>query len=237
MSGCTEPSTNPEKIKAVLSDAEILMLDFDGPICSVFAALPAYVVADQLREILESGGHTRFPAEIRASSDPFDVFAYAASKGSKEAKFIEAALRAHEVEAVVNAEPTDGALDLIQAWNSTGRRISIVSNNSAEAVEVYLERFGLRDQVQLVSARESPDPALLKPAPFLIRNAAEKLGVSSESCVLIGDSASDIEATLSAGAVPIGYANKPGKAKVFRDRYSTLITYSITSLVELLKPA
>jgi hypothetical protein len=36
----------------ILAETEVLLLDFDGPICSVFAGLPAPVIADRLRRTL-----------------------------------------------------------------------------------------------------------------------------------------------------------------------------------------
>ncbi|GAA2789030.1 HAD family hydrolase [Crossiella cryophila] len=183
------------------------MLDFDGPVCSVFSGFPAPVVADQLRELLAAGGHTDLPA----SGDPFDVLRHAAVLGPEAAHRVEAALRAHEAKATGNAEPTPGAVDLISAWRQTGRPLAIVSNNSAAAIESYLGLHGLHRDIDAISARAQPDPALLKPNPHLVDAAAAMLGVPIGECVLVGDSVTDIEAAHAAGARTIGYANKPGK--------------------------
>ncbi|WP_242579210.1 HAD family hydrolase [Amycolatopsis sp. 195334CR] len=65
---------------------------------------------------------------------PFDVFRHAATLGDDEARYVEAAFTALEVEVNTTAEPTPGAHDLIRAWHETGRPLAIVSNNSTSAV-------------------------------------------------------------------------------------------------------
>jgi hypothetical protein len=59
-----------EALHLILASAEALFLDFDGPICDVFAGLPASVVVDQLCVVLADGGYGDPPPEIEKSSDP-----------------------------------------------------------------------------------------------------------------------------------------------------------------------
>jgi phosphoglycolate phosphatase len=193
----------------VLAQARALLLDFDGPVCAVFAGIPASAVADQLRQILVDGGHAELPDSVVASADPFDVLHYAATLGKTEARYVEAAFTAHEVEAVSSAEPTEGAHDLIQAWHASDRPVAIVSNNSTGAITTYLDLYDLRTSIDVVSARTSPNTALLKPSPHLLRQATTRLDATPDECVFIGDSVSDIEAARVAGVRFIGYANKP----------------------------
>ncbi|HEX5404930.1 MAG TPA: haloacid dehalogenase, partial [Pseudonocardiaceae bacterium] len=103
------PVDDPETLRRILGEAEALFLDFDGPICDVFAGLPAQVVVDQLCVVLADGGYGDPPPEIAKSSDPFDVLKYAASLGETEGRYVNAALTALEVEAVASAESTRGA--------------------------------------------------------------------------------------------------------------------------------
>lgn len=208
----TPPIDDTEKLLSILADSKALLLDFDGPICSVFAGIPAPVVAGQLREILAEGGYPHLPVDVRAATDPFEVLFYAAKLGQDEARYVEAAFRAHEVEAVHSARPTPSSSDLIRAWKATGRPLAVVSNNSAAAVETYLNLHDLRAMVDLISARTSADVALLKPSPFLVTDATTRLAILPSQCVLVGDSRTDIQAARAATVAAIGYANKPGKA-------------------------
>lgn len=209
----TPPVDDPETLRRILANTDALLLDFDGPICQVFAGIPAHVVADQLRDILAEGGHTDLPEDARTATDPFDVLFYAAKLGSEEARYVEAAFRAHEVEAVQTAQPTPGAHDLIHAWKATGRPLAIVSNNSRNAVESYLDLHDLRHQVDPIAARTTADTSLLKPSPYLVAQAVNALNTRPVRCTLVGDSISDIQAAKATDIPAIAYANKPGKAE------------------------
>ncbi|OXM70799.1 MULTISPECIES: HAD family hydrolase [Amycolatopsis] len=214
----------------LLDQAGALLLDFDGPVCSVFAGIPASVVADQLRTVLADAGHAP-PEPIASSSDPFDMLKYAASLSDEDARYVEAAFTAHEVEAMTTAAPTEGAYELMQAWHGSGRPLAIVSNNSAAAISAYLDFYGLRPLVNVVSARESADVQLLKPHPHLLNQAVRGLGIPAERCVFVGDSLTDVEAAKAAGVRSIGYANKPGKRERFTSAGADAITEVLTELV------
>ncbi|MGH3696056.1 MAG: HAD family hydrolase [Pseudonocardiaceae bacterium] len=203
---------DPDTLRHILTRTTALFLDFDGPVCSVFAGIPATTVVSQLCVVLADGGHGDLPTELGKSDDPFEVLAYAASLGEAEARYVNAAFTAHELEAIVTAEPTPGAHDLIRAWSATHRPLAIVSNNSTAAICAYLDLHNLGPHVAHVSARTSPDPALLKPHPHLLTHALTALDVPASTVAFLGDSVTDITAAHAAGTMSIGYSNKPDKA-------------------------
>jgi HAD superfamily hydrolase (TIGR01549 family) len=227
----TPPVDDIEAVRRILAATEALLLDFDGPICSVFAGFPASVVADQLRDTLTERTRKALPDEVRASPDPFDVLFYAAKLGHDEARYIEAAFRAHEVEAVQSAEPTAGAHELITAWKSTGRPLAIVSNNSIAAVETYLNLHNLRSYIDVVSARPNSDITILKPNPHLVVAAVNAFTREPAAYTMVGDSITDIEAAQRTNVRTIAYANKPSKTETF---VSTSACAIITTLDLLL---
>lgn len=196
------------ELAALVQRARVLLLDFDGPICSIFAGHPAPLVAQELVAALSEGGET-VPAEIRGSSDPFDVLRFAATLGDEVAGRTEAQLRAAEVAAVTTAQPTPRAEAVIGAWRSSERPVAVVSNNSEAAVAAYVARRGL--QLDLVVGRTCFDPSLLKPNSHLLIRALAGLGAGALECVLVGDSPSDVAAGREAGVPTIGFANKSGK--------------------------
>src|SRR5258708_10117866 len=71
------PAANSSDLDAIISRTRHLLLDFDGPICSVFAGLPAHIIADRLRKLL--GDQTQLPADAARTPDPIEVFTYAAT--------------------------------------------------------------------------------------------------------------------------------------------------------------
>jgi HAD superfamily hydrolase (TIGR01549 family) len=224
------PVDDREVLRHILANTDVLLLDFDGPVCSIFSSIPAHYVARQLRDVLADGGHTDLPAEIDKTDDPFDLLHYAATLGQDEAHHVEAALRAQEVEAVATAEQTPGAHQLIRSWSSSRGKVGIVSNNSKAAVKTYLRLHDLADVVFLVSARTSPDPSLLKPTSHLVDQAVNLAGVQPEQCTLVGDSPSDMHAARNAGVRSVGYANKPGKLTMLSEARADAVIHTITAL-------
>lgn len=188
-----------------------VLLDFDGPVCAVFGTLTDRVVADRLRALLD----VDLPAEIAESDDPFDVLRHAATLGADTAATVEREFRRLEVEAVATAPATPGAADTIRALVDAGHTVTIVSNNSEQAVRRYLEQRGLAGLVKGVSARTSADPDLLKPNPHFLLHAMDHLGTSPSECIMVGDSTSDIEAAQCVEVSVLAYANKPHKRAIF----------------------
>lgn len=214
----------------VMNRSRYLLFDFDGPICNIFAGLPAPTIAAQLRELVIDRG-IELSAGAAASRDPFDVLRFAATVSLELAREVNDGLRAMELRAVEVAEATPDTREVIQAAHQAGRIIAAVSNNSREAVAGYLTNAGLAPLFSAIIGRADPNPDLLKPNPHLIRQAIEELGASFAESVLIGDSVSDIEGARNAGTLSIGYANKPGKQERFTTAGADAI---ITDMAELI---
>jgi phosphoglycolate phosphatase len=50
----TSPGTDAAALGAIIARTRYLLLDFDGPICSIFGGLPAPTVAEKLRKLFTS---------------------------------------------------------------------------------------------------------------------------------------------------------------------------------------
>ena len=103
-------SPHDDRLGEIITATRHLFLDFDGPICpicSIFAGLKPQTIADRLRDLIISHGIT-LPADIEATSDPFDVFIHAASVSPDLGAEVEVAMTDLEVAAVPTAEPTPG---------------------------------------------------------------------------------------------------------------------------------
>jgi phosphoglycolate phosphatase len=205
----TTADAHAADLGAILARTRYLLIDFDGPICSIYAGLPAPQVAAQLRKLFT--GH-QLPNDIQQTGDPIEVFAYAGTVSPDLAARVEAEMTDLEVEATASAKPTPYIHEVLAASRGSGRTVGVVSNNGARAVNTYLERNGLSDSIRLVVARTSHDPALLKPSPYLIEKALRGLDDADPAATtLVGDSITDIEGAHRAGIGSIGYVNKPGK--------------------------
>jgi HAD superfamily hydrolase (TIGR01509 family) len=228
--------TSPQdgRLGEIITETRHLFLDFDGPICSIFAGLKPETIAASLRDLITSHGIT-LPADIETTSDPFDVFIHAASISPDLAAEVEAAMTGLEVEAVPTAEPTPGVHAVITACRDSGRTLTVVSNNSDRAVRAYLSRHALDGPISAVIARTSPDPDLLKPCPYFLRQAIAASDAEPADCTLVGDQITDIDAARQAGTRSIGYANKPGKAESLAEADAGAIITSLAPLALALR--
>ena len=195
---------------ALVGRASAVLLDFDGPICQLFAEVRSAGVAADLRRYLEKRG-AAVPDD--GTSDPLAVLRMSAGLGADILAGLHTELVRAEVRAVSTAVPTPDADVVVNTLAESGHKLGVVSNNSAQAVHEYLALHRLDGYVSVISARTSSDPLLMKPNPYLLEQALSDLDVPAADALFVGDSVTDVEASIAAGVLCIGYANKPGKAE------------------------
>jgi phosphoglycolate phosphatase-like HAD superfamily hydrolase len=220
-------------LQRIIGRTRHLLLDFDGPVCSIFAGMSADTVAEKLRHRLASAG-IAIPSEVRSTPDPLEVFRAVAGCGRNVSQRAQRELTLLEVQAVVTAQPAEGGAELITAARQSGRSVAIVSNNSGQAVAAYLKRHHLAGYVSAVIGRDDPDPAHMKPSPYRVRQAVEMLQATPAECALVGDSVSDVPAAHTADVAAIGYADKPGKDERLAAAGADAIITRLAELTELI---
>jgi len=99
-----------------------------------------------------------------------------------------------EIEAAETAAINPEATELLDWMDSRRLKKGIITRNGRASVEIIKQRIG-RD-LGLIVAREDAEP---KPSPDGVLLAMEKLGVTGESTLMVGDFRFDIEAGKSAG--------------------------------------
>jgi phosphoglycolate phosphatase len=174
-----------------------IILDFDGPMCNVFAGYPASDVAAAV--------HTEFGLDT-GSDDPLSYLAV--PELAPVIDQVHEFITRHETQAVESAVETKGLRTLLE----TPLAVAVASNNSTEAIERWLELNGLTTRIQHVEGR---NPRAMKPHPTALLNCASKLGLQVNDCLFIGDSRTDAEAAAAAEMPFYGYANKPAKLAIF----------------------
>lgn len=215
--------------RALIEQASAILLDFDGPVCSVFAGLPANRVADTMRAQLGALDPT-FGLDVPAD-DPLDVLRTARDHSSAAGALAEELLRAAELDAVALAEPTDGAREFLESLRERGTPVAIVSNNGEQAIRAYLARQGLAEFVAAVSARDPSDARLMKPNPAALCIAISRLHCDPATTVMVGDSESDIVAAQASEVRVVAYANKSHKVSAFEAARADAVVASMRELV------
>ncbi|MCG5464854.1 HAD family phosphatase [Micromonospora sp. MED01] len=214
----------------LLGEVGAVLLDFDGPVCSIFAGYPAPQVAAELVDVLRRRGVDIRP-DLASEPDPLEVLRRTGAAGDHGiTRAVEDALCAAERRAAETAEPTPYGREVIVAARQAGMPVAVVSNNSAGAVSAYLTARRLAAYVSPVVGRAYADPDRMKPNPEPILQAVRAIARPASRCVLVGDSLSDIEAARAAGVRVIGYANRPAKVETFRTAGADVV---ITSMGEI----
>ena len=212
----------------LLSGKTSILLDFDGPVCSIFSNHPAPDVAASLRAVLTAAG-VPVPPNLETERDPLEVLKWSATLGRPAlVREVESRLCAEEITAARTAVPTPFGRESIIGALEAGKSVAIVSNNSAGAINTYQARQRLTRYKLPISGRVYARPDLMKPNPQPILAAAKLAGASPADCVLIGDSMADIDGAHAAGVSVIGYANRP--EKVDRFAHADVV---ITSMIEV----
>ena len=99
----------------------------------------------------------------------------------------------------------DGASELVEALARRGHRVALASSSEADLVEEMLELIDVRRHLAAVVT--GSDDAASKPAPDLVRLAAQKAGgeeAGASTTVVVGDATWDALSAEAAGVPCIG---------------------------------
>jgi phosphoglycolate phosphatase len=190
-------------LAALVRRTDGFLLDFDGPVCDLFPPGSGTTIADGAREPLHAAG-IALPDLIASTNEHLVVLEFAAERAPAVLDDVERAAIKGEIEAARTAPLTPGAREFLAGCARTDRPVVVVSNNAAAAIEAFLDRHGLVDQVRTVLGRPFARPDLMKPNPHLARQAVEL--VDRSGWCMVGDSVTDIEFSRRAGVSSIAYA-------------------------------
>ena len=131
-----------------------------------------------------------------------DVIDHIRSLPSPRAEEAVAAVEEMEMESARRARANPGAAAMLERLRARGLRLGLVTNNHRRAMELTLDRLGLRFELTLSRADAAP-----KPAPDLIVLALERLACHAEEARFVGDGQYDRRACAAAGVAYIHLAH------------------------------
>lgn len=104
-------------------------------------------------------------------------------------------------------EAVSGVAEVVDALVSARVPTCVASSGSHEKMALTLGKTGLLERFEgRIFSSTDPEVALGKPAPDLFLYAAAQMGVDPSTCAVIEDSPYGVEAALSAGMAPFGFA-------------------------------
>ncbi|MFF9059762.1 HAD family hydrolase [Streptomyces sp. NPDC101213] len=214
----------------LLTPARVVLWDFDGPVCRLFAGHSAERVAVGLVEWLEAQGLRGLLTEDeRESPDPHAVLRAVDLRhpGSDLVAELEERLTQEELRAAASAMPTAWADPLIRTLAAVGRRLAVTTNNSPRVVTAYLASRGLTSCFAPHVYGRTRDLHLLKPDPDCLHRALRAVGAAPSAALMIGDTPSDCLAARAAGVPFLGYARTPKKEERLRGAGATHVVDSL----------
>ncbi|MEI6177983.1 MAG: HAD family phosphatase [Verrucomicrobiota bacterium] len=98
---------------------------------------------------------------------------------------------------LTHERPMHGAVSFLETLNAAGIPAAVVSSSSHHWVDGWLEKLGLTHHFQAIVCRG--DAPLIKPAPDLFLEAAKRLDLPPDACLVIEDSLNGLKAAIAAG--------------------------------------
>ncbi|MEG0239675.1 prolipoprotein diacylglyceryl transferase [Anaerorhabdus sp.] len=130
-------------------------------------------------------------------------------------------------------KPMENAEDLLKTLKEEGYKIGIVSTKFNDGVKLGLDLFNLTQYVDIIVGHN--DVKHGKPDPEGIFKACELLNEGHDSCIYVGDSATDIYAAHNAGVYSIGYIFNEDRIKVLEDAKPNVIIRDLKEIKEIVK--
>ncbi|MFJ9052188.1 HAD family hydrolase [Streptomyces bacillaris] len=164
-----------------------------------------------------------------------EVLRLAPQGGEAALRKVEDELTKAEASAVRSAGlPVSGAVAALEAALASGRKVAIVSNNSAACVRTFLLLHELQHLVNAIVGRAPYKPESMKPAPDSLLRASSELAMPLRGCTLIGDSVTDVEAARAAGGRSVGFANKAGEEHALATAGADVVVTTMLAVADAL---
>lgn len=142
---------------------------------------------------------------------------------------LEAELTAEELRRLDGLVTIDGALGLMTELQRLARPMALVTSASAALAKVRMETAGLGLPKVLVSCQDVENG---KPDPEGYRQAADRLGVAIEECVVFEDAEAGLRAAIASGAqvIVVGHHESATTVGLHRVPDLTAVTATPTGL-------
>jgi phosphatidylglycerol---prolipoprotein diacylglyceryl transferase len=130
-------------------------------------------------------------------------------------------------------KPMNNCEELLKSCKEQGYKIGVVSTKFKDGVKLGLDLFNLTQYVDVVLGQDDVQHG--KPNPEGIFKACTELGEGHDSCIYVGDSATDIFAAHNAGVYSIGYIFNEERSQKLKDSKPNVLIHDLIEIKEILK--
>ena len=207
--------------RALVDGADVLLVDFDGPLARLFPGTRWLDVSADLRRYAVERAGDHLARVLGDEPDHVQVLRLIGRHAPEVAGDAADLVTRLEVDAARTAPLQPGALEFLDAALARRASVVVVTNNDPAVVPGVLDRHvpGLTGRLDGVHGRTAGRVDDLKPAPDLLLRAlrgvdTRRAGPAQEGpavdrpvvSVLLGDSVTDVMAGLAAGVPVVGVA-------------------------------
>ena len=185
-----------KKIGAVLFDMDGVLLDSEEYICRagilMFREKGLEATPEDFLEFTGMGEDRYLGGVAEKHNFPFDL---AVDKA-----------RCYEIYGEIvkgKLEPLNGVVDFIDRCRESGLKLAVATSADEVKMKINLRETGLGEE-RFDATVNGLEIEHKKPAPDIFLMAAEKLGVEPESCLVVEDAVSGVQAGKAAGAHVLG---------------------------------
>ncbi|MEU5768034.1 SAV_2336 N-terminal domain-related protein [Streptomyces asoensis] len=231
------PSARP--LPELLADADTVLFGFDGPLVRLFTATTARKAALDLLAIVAEHRHPEDALAGRPAGDPGptgrELFVHPldvlrAFAQDRLGPVLRDRLDGLELEAVPDAPRTHHSIVVVRTLHESGRRVGVVTDVCAAAVDRCLESYRL-PLTAGVHGRDD-DLGRLTPDPRQLLRALRPLGTPAAGALLIGSTLAELAAARAAGVRFVGLARNPTVDQALRDAGCDAVIPSLTPLLD-----
>lgn len=137
-----------------------------------------------------------------------------------------------ELEFAKKVEIFHDAKKTLQILKNDGLKIAIVTNNGRAASKKVIERFNMNNLIDVLITRE--DAYRCKPNGEMVKKALDKLKVTSDESIFVGDSIVDILAARNSSVVSVAIPSGPTKSGDLINNSPNYIIQSLSDIPALI---
>jgi HAD superfamily hydrolase (TIGR01509 family) len=223
--------------RAVVASAELVLVDFDGPLARLLPGERWLELSAQVRTRAGELGGPELEQALEGQPDHVQCLRTAAGLAPELGLPLADLVTRAELAAACDIAPGPDAVVFLEQCLERSA-VAVITNNDPRVVGLVLDRDrpGLTDRLAAVLGRVDDRLDDLKPSPAMLFQALRTTGTQAGAAVFLGDSVTDVEAGRAAGVQVVGVAVEADRRQELLDAGAVAVVPSVADLVRTDEP-